>query len=205
MEDPKEIVKKGYDELSARYRERFKASHENEYIRWVAEFKSLLPNHGTILELGCGDGVPVARELTRQFQYTGVDLSPVQIENARKNVTETWFIVADMTQLQYTENSYDGIIALYSIIHVPLEQQRQLLKSIYHWLKTPGYFLCTLGINEGTDTEENWIAEGTTMYWSNNSLSQYLEWLESIGFSIITNQYVSETETTGHALLLLKK
>jgi 2-polyprenyl-3-methyl-5-hydroxy-6-metoxy-1,4-benzoquinol methylase len=49
-----------------------------------------------VLDLGCGAGVPVAREMiARGFKVTGVDISAQQIEQARRNVPEAQFIEGD--------------------------------------------------------------------------------------------------------------
>jgi len=205
MEHVKEIVRKGYDALSTQYRAQFKSSHENDYPRWTDAFKALLPAHGAVLELGCGDGIPVAQLLAADYSYTGIDLSPVQATNARKHVPHATFIVSDMASLQYPSGSFDGIIALYSIIHVPLNEQEQLFRSIFRWLKPGGCFLCTVGVEAWTGTEENWITRGTTMYWSHAAVEQYLTWAEAIGFTLIKKEHMAENETATHALLLLQK
>ena len=54
-----------------------------------------------MLDLGCGNGVPVARELSARFAVTGVDLSPVQVERARALVPGARFVCADMTAVEF--------------------------------------------------------------------------------------------------------
>ncbi|MCX5096466.1 class I SAM-dependent methyltransferase [Streptomyces sp. NBC_00365] len=57
---------------------------------------------GTVLDLGCGSGVPVARALaTAGHRVTGVDISEVQIRRAREFVPQAEFIRADATDLDF--------------------------------------------------------------------------------------------------------
>jgi hypothetical protein len=56
-----DIVRRGYDALSYRYRGDSEAPEQ--YASWLAQLRERVPAGGAILDLGCGCGVPVAREL----------------------------------------------------------------------------------------------------------------------------------------------
>lgn len=202
MKTPKETVTEGYNRLSTHYRKHFELTHP--YKHWIQDLTLQIKEEGNILELGCGDGLPVAQLLSTQYNYVGVDISDVQIANAKKNVLNGTFLVADMTELDFSQNSFDGIIALYSIIHVPIDEQEKLLRNIYAWLLPNGCFLCTVGFKSWTGTETNWILPDTTMYWSHADSGQYTEWFDSIGFVILQKEFIAEG-TQGHTLFLLKK
>src|SRR5437868_3342867 len=48
---------------------------------WLDRFTALLPPGGTMLDIGCGCGEPIARHLIeQQFAVTGVDSAPAMIE-----------------------------------------------------------------------------------------------------------------------------
>lgn len=65
--------------------------------KWLDRFTSLLPPNPSVLDLGCGSGVPIGRHLVdRGVSLTGVDASPELISIARKHVREADWIVADM-------------------------------------------------------------------------------------------------------------
>jgi hypothetical protein len=57
--DPTELVQRGYDSLSHRYR----GDHEipAEYAPWLTDLQRRLPANANVLDLGCGCGIPVAK------------------------------------------------------------------------------------------------------------------------------------------------
>jgi SAM-dependent methyltransferase len=204
LESPKHIVQTGYDRLGSRYRVHFEQANPKRYTDWLNTFAQLLPADAKVLELGCADGIPTARYLSERFEYLGIDISPVQVEQARTNVPLARFQVGDMAALTFPDSSFDGIIALYSIIHIPLSEQPDLFRAIYNWLMPAGYLLCVVGAGEWTGTESDWIQAGTRMYWSHADATTYQAWFTKIGFAVINNFFVAEGDS-GHTFFLLKK
>ncbi len=203
MEDPKRIVQQGYDQLGSRYRAYYETANPTRYNDWLTAFVQLLPVDANVLELGCADGIPTARFLSQYVSYFGVDISPVQIEQARANVPQAHFEVADMAILAFPDPSFDGVIALYSVIHLPLAEQLILFKSVYQWLRPDGYFLCIAGAEEWTGTDSDWNELGTSMYWSHTDAATYQSWFIEIGFAIIEQHFVAEGNK-GHTYFLLR-
>ena len=82
--NPKAIVRAGYDRVSQAYRgDSIDPSDPalGQYAGWLGELAALISPSAPVLDLGCGNGVPVARLLAEAgFAVTGADLSPVQIE-----------------------------------------------------------------------------------------------------------------------------
>jgi SAM-dependent methyltransferase len=207
--DPKEIVREGYNKISYAYRGDEEDAHCKPYHDWLDELLSIdslqqaqqLPR---ALDLGCGNGIPVARRLAGMFSVTGVDFSPVQVARARKNVPGAVFLCEDMARLEFPSGHFALITAFYSIIHLPLEEQPALLQRIYAWLSPGGYFMATLGSEPWTGTEENWLNAGSTMFWSHTGEKEYLAWLENAGFSIRLKRFIPEGNG-GHLLVLSEK
>jgi 2-polyprenyl-3-methyl-5-hydroxy-6-metoxy-1,4-benzoquinol methylase len=78
-DDQKQLVALGYDCIADTYLERFGRSSVR--TAKLAELIEQLPADASVLDLGCGAGIPVARELVRLgFDVTGVDASEGQIE-----------------------------------------------------------------------------------------------------------------------------
>ena len=69
--DPKEIVRRGYDQISYDYRGD-SISRDRGYFAWLDALTPLLQPGDTVLDLGCGCGIPVAQELAqRSFVAAG--------------------------------------------------------------------------------------------------------------------------------------
>lgn len=80
--DPMELVRRGYNRVAERYDEAFPPAEK--YERLITDLLARLPTGSTVLDLGCGSGVPVARALVEAgHQVLGVDFSEIQIARAR--------------------------------------------------------------------------------------------------------------------------
>jgi ubiquinone/menaquinone biosynthesis C-methylase UbiE len=141
----KQIVASAYDRIAHRYLGWASAINDKPRQRMVARFTKSLPPGSRVLELGCGAGVPSTRDLARQFDVVGVDISAVQVELARQNVPEAEFIQGDFTKLRFQPASFDGVVALYAISHVPRRHHGRLFADVLGWLTPGGLFLATLG------------------------------------------------------------
>jgi SAM-dependent methyltransferase len=142
--DPVEMVQRGYDHLSHRYRG--DEDTPAEYTPWLTELQRRLPAGADVLDLGCGCGIPVAKTLADHgHRVTGVDLSEVQIDRARQLVPRATFLRADATRIAFADGAFDVVVCLYTLIHMPLDTQPQLLNRIAAWLRPGGVLLATTG------------------------------------------------------------
>ena len=143
-----------------------------------------LPQGANVLDLGCGAGVPATRLLAERFVVTGVDVSSRQLDLARQHVPTATFVKADMPELDFPQESFDAIVAFYSIIHVPRERHPALVGNIHRWLKPGGPFLATWANVEWEGKEENWNGWGTGMWWSHYDAETSIGMLRDAGFVI---------------------
>lgn len=193
-----ELVRSGYDELSLRYRA--DDAGAGAYGPWLDRLRASLPEAARVLDAGCGCGVPVARDLAAAgYRVTGVDVSEVQIERARRLVPQAEFLRADLTEVDFAPGSFDAVVALYSIIHVPLDAQPQLLASFARWLVPGATLLITTGSQPWTGTQAGWLGGSATMWWSQAGTSTYRDWLGAAGFRIASESFVPEGDS-GHSL-----
>jgi ubiquinone/menaquinone biosynthesis C-methylase UbiE len=128
-DDPKSIVGTGHDLIAEGYLERYGCSQVRD--QWLGKLITLLPTKSRVLDLGCGSGVPVARELVRRgHDAVGTDGSARQLSLARLNVSNAHFIHADMTRVEIAPSSFDAVAAFYSITHVSRDEHGYLLRRI---------------------------------------------------------------------------
>jgi len=182
-----------------------RTGHRNrEYRDWLRPLtKSLLPG-ASVLDLGCGNGDPTDRILSRRYRVTGVDLSDVQIQRARRLVPNAYFFRADMTAVRFPPSSFDAVVSLYSMIHVPVRKHRPFIRRVYRWLRPGGHLLAIVGATPWTGKEQSWLGVEVEMYWSHAGASTYRKWLKEAGFRILTERFVPEG-ASGHELFHVVK
>lgn len=204
----KKLVRHGWDLASTFYRDDGTAAdvfgHDSAvYREWLRPVMEGLPPGASVLDLGCGIGVPATALLATRFEVTGVDLSEVQVERAKRRVPRATFVRADMTRVDFPAGAFRAVVCLYALIHVPLPQQRPLLARIRRWLTRPGWLVVVTGHEANEGTEENWLGSGATMYWSHADASTYRAWFEELGFEVIDQTFVPEG-ASGHELFRLR-
>lgn len=188
MAEPNDIVRDGYDRLVDAY---LQNRGEYDTSGWLERFASRIKPGGRILDLGCGAGVPIAKALAgKGFQVTGLDISPGQVARARELVPSGTFEVIDMTRADFPSDSFDGVCALYSIIHVPRDRHAGLYESIRRWLKPDGVALLVLGAQEWEGEEE--YLEGVPMVWSHFGIEENRRLLNGAGLAVIEEGIVPD-------------
>jgi cyclopropane fatty-acyl-phospholipid synthase-like methyltransferase len=203
----REIVRHGYDAVSLTYRtdDGRPASDSEEdttrYAGWAAELARLLPDGARVADLGCGAGVPGTRALTDHgLRVVGVDFSPVQLRRARRLVPAASLVRADIAGLYLRPASLDAVVSFYTLIHVPLDDQRALFPRVRTWLRTGGYLLAIVGAERWTGTERYL---GADMFWDHADTGTYLRWLRDAGLMPVWHRYVPEGDA-GHTLVLAR-
>jgi 2-polyprenyl-3-methyl-5-hydroxy-6-metoxy-1,4-benzoquinol methylase len=202
-DDESILVRRGYNASSYRYRG--DNTEEGDYAPWLAELRARLPSRGSVLDLGCGCGVPVARSLAAaRYQVTGVDISDVQIERARRLVPAGTFIRADATAIEFRPRSFDAVVCLYALIHMPLAAQPGLLQRAAGWLRPAGWLLAVTGHDAWTGIDDNWLGGGAPMWFSQANVGTYRSWLKQAGLEVTAQEFVPEGDG-GHALFWARR
>ena len=202
----KELVRIGYNQCAAAYHLARGAEVPSELDVLV----NRLVNGASVLDIGCGAGVPVARTLAERFSVTGVDISDSMIELARSNVPAAKFIRADIMSVAFAPSTFDAATAFYSIFHLPRSEHQALFRRIYYWLKPGGYLLCLLP----RYNEEAYLDEffGSTMFWSSYPVEYYTHTLDRIGFDLLEESVTGSgfdesvgAEPESHPLVFARK
>jgi SAM-dependent methyltransferase len=203
MPDTKGTVRRGYNLISRLYRDDLgRGPDAKDMTRWLSWLEGRIGGRGRVLELGCGMGVPAVRRLSRKFDYLGIDISDVQVQRARSLVPGVRFRRADMARLRFGPSAFDAVVSFYAIIHLPLGEQRPLLKRVFKWLRPGGVFAAILGHGRWTGRERDW--HGAEMFFSHQDHRTYRAWLEGMGFEVERRNLVREGRG-GHHLFLCRK
>src|SRR5581483_5408546 len=99
---------------------------------WHERFVACLPQGATVLDLGCGSGMPVAHNLVqRRLRVTGVDASPTMIALCRMRMPEQQWIVSDMRGLALGRR-FAGILGWDSFFFLRHDDQRRMFEVFAH-------------------------------------------------------------------------
>jgi SAM-dependent methyltransferase len=108
---------------------------------------SLLPDDkdSYILDVGCGMGLLLCA--LKKFGYkksVGIDVSKEQIAYCKKHDVNAVLVDDTITFLVDHKDSFDCIIALDLIEHIPTNAQLEFMCRLFESLKSSGMFLCTV-------------------------------------------------------------
>ena len=161
-------------------------------VAWLDGFSALLPPGGSVLDLGCGSGVPVARDLARRgLSVTGVDSAPEMIAMFRANLPTQRAHVADMRVLALDQR-FSGVVAWDSFFHLTPDDQRAMFP-IFAMHGEPGAaLLFTSGPQHG---EVLGVLEGDSLYHASLSPEEYRLLLRQTGFEV--RWHLSEDPSSG--------
>ena len=99
--------------------------------RWRSELSDRVASRLRVLEFACGSANDyrafVAYGLARHLDYTGVDLTPKNIENALRRFPDARFQVGDILNLPNADASFDYVIAADIFEHLAPEQMERAL------------------------------------------------------------------------------
>ncbi len=181
---PSQIVAQGYDQIAERYVEWSLRLGTEQRDRYLEVLLQQLPLGACVLELGCGTGTLTTVRLAERFAVTGVDISPRSVALATRNVPRATFVHADMTDLDFPSNSFDGITAFYAITHVPREEHSLLLRKVGRWLRPGGLLVATMGATASPGSvEDDWL--GVPMYFSQHDAETNKRLVQGAGLRLL--------------------
>lgn len=126
-----------FDALGADYERAFadSSAHRASLTRLVDQ----LAPHSRVLDVGSGTGRPTARTLADAgHQVLGVDVSPVMVGLASRQVPEASFRCADIRELPLAEESFDAVCVYFSLLQMSREDQTALVHRLAGALRHGG-------------------------------------------------------------------
>ena len=186
--DKRNSVKKDYDLIADQYYEEFGTVLED--IDLIKKFESYLEKDSLIIDLGGGTG-----KLTKYFNEKGYkaicyDFSENMKKYAEKTYPNIQFILDDIVNIKnhFNEKTIDGIIAMYSLFHIPKENINQLFENINSVLKDKGLFCFSLQLGNGeVFVDEPYLKENgkNVLYMNYLTKNEIYKLLKESNFDII--------------------
>lgn len=101
-----------------------------------------------ILDLGCGNGRLVKLFEDLRINYTGIDISPNLLDQAKQDFGENdrqKFVVGGALNLPFADNSFDKVYSIAFFHHIPSKKMRiQVMDEIKRVLRPDGLLLLTV-------------------------------------------------------------
>ncbi|MFL5493630.1 MAG: class I SAM-dependent DNA methyltransferase [Gemmatimonadales bacterium] len=165
---------------------------------WLDRFLSHVPPSGTVLDIGCGMGEPIARYcLESGARVVGIDSSLSMIQMCRTRFPHAEWLVADMRELAL-DRRFDGILAWDSFFHLSPNDQRGMFARFASHARRGAPLLMTSGTSEG-EAIGSWCGE--PLYHGSLDTSEYEHLLAANGFSV--ERYVpNDPECWDHTVWL---
>ncbi|MFN0302931.1 MAG: class I SAM-dependent methyltransferase [Burkholderiales bacterium] len=163
-------------------------------VEYLAALLEPLSAPGTILDLGCGTGHPIATHLAGHgHRIVGVDGSSAMLALARERLPEHRWIHAYMEAVQFDE-VFDAVVCWDSLFHVPRLQSATVIQNIHHWLKPAGRVMVSSGgIVDGQDGFTDTMF-GHEFYYDSLPPEDVARLMEEIGFDLVVSEMCDQPD-----------
>jgi SAM-dependent methyltransferase len=142
-----------YDAIAEEYARRFPdgLGHRPLDRALLCGFAELVKGRGSepVADVGSGPGYVTARLHDLGVPVFGVDVSPRMVALARRAHPHVRFHVGSMESLDLPDRTLGGLLALYSVIHVPDGQLPAVLAEFRRVLVPGGYLLLAFQTGDG--------------------------------------------------------
>ncbi len=154
--------------------------------RWQAFLKQKEIGAIRLLELGCGSANDYrmwhACGLSRFLDYTGMDVSPVNIANARKRFPGIRFEVGDACAIDAPDQAFDVTTAFDLYEHLSPSSMAEAIKETLRVTRDE----CWLAFFNAHEAPEHQIEERGEYHWNKLSLPLIVESITGAGFDAVT-------------------
>jgi len=182
-----EELQSSYDRVAENYAKQFrdemdKKPFDRKMLDWLAEKAGGL---GIICDMGCGPG-QVAHYLHSQgVKVCGVDLSPSMVQQAQNLNPDIPFQQGDMLTLaDVADNSYGGIAAFYSIVHLPRQKVVRASRELKRVLRPKGVLLLAFHIGKETKHLGEFLDKEVSLDFFFFETEEVKDYLRTAGFEL---------------------
>jgi len=110
----------------------------------LRDWSRRVPRGASILDIGCGSGVPVSQVLIDEgFEVAGIDASANMIEAIRELFPNSLAKCEAVEDSDFFDRTFEGIVCVGLMFLLPAETQRILIAKVSHALRNGGQFLFT--------------------------------------------------------------
>lgn len=161
---------------------------------------------GRVADVGCGTGRITAHLRRLGLDIFGIDLSPGMIEVARRDNPGLRFELGSMTDLAVDDASVTGLIAWYSLIHVPDDEIGSVLAHFRRVLRDGGPLLLGFHLGDGTKLKtEGYGGHPMKVHVHRRQHGRLIAWLDDAGFTVEWHRTVTSAESRLGGMILARR
>jgi SAM-dependent methyltransferase len=154
-----------YERIAPAYRERNASVEPVESL--LERFREALPSPEAsssdgprVLDAGCGHGRDAAWLAARGCRVVGLDVAAAQLANARTRAPAAALVRGDLRRLPLADGTFDGALAMASLLHLPRESLPGALADLRRVLRPGGVLGVSVRRRLGGGDEDGGGADG---------------------------------------------
>jgi SAM-dependent methyltransferase len=160
---------------------------------------------GPVADVGCGPGYVTGYLHDAGVDVFGIDLSPEMIAIARRDYPTLRFEVGTMTDLDLAADSVAGIVAFWSVIHVPDHAIPGVCEEFRRVLRPRGLLLVGFPVGDETrHTSEGYTGRPINVDSHHRQPSKVMGWLRDAGFTIEAELVIGPEEDVPGAVIFAR-
>jgi SAM-dependent methyltransferase len=175
-----------YDTVATSYADVVRdALARQSYLRGALAMFADLVDGGPVVDVGCGPGHVTAHLNGLGVDAFGVDLSPGMVEVARRDHPGLRFEVGSMTDLDLPAGSVAGLLAWWSLIHVPDEVVPTVFEHFRRVVRPAGPVLLGFHVGDGSTCKtEGYGGHPMNVHVHRRQPDRVAGWLRDAGFTV---------------------
>jgi SAM-dependent methyltransferase len=151
----------------------------------VTNLAASLPRAARVLDIGCGNGIPITRTLLDAGHHVvGLDSSVEMLARFRTNLPHTPVIRGRVQACAFADQTFDAAVAWGVMFHIDQTEQIKAIASVSRVLRIGAPFLFTAGDVEGPDPVEGTM-DGVLFRYFSFSVENYRRVLGEHGFTLV--------------------
>ncbi|WP_214110761.1 class I SAM-dependent DNA methyltransferase [Acrocarpospora catenulata] len=195
-EEYRALQAEAFNRIGSRYDDAF--PHKEGQIaagEWL--IKQLQPG-ARVLDVGCGTGSPTAQQFAEAgCEVVGLDISPVMLDLARKNVPEGTFLLRDVTDLDDSLGRFDAVVAFFVLLMLPRAEIVTALKKIHDVLNPGGVLALSMVEIDLDDVPFQFL--GAPVRVTGYLRDELRQVIEEAGFTVVLETDISYAPATTQA------
>lgn len=199
-----------YDTVALSYADQVRDALDSApYLRAaLALFAELASESGAgpVADVGCGPGHVTAHLSGLGLDMFGIDLSPAMVDVARREHPTLRFEVGSMTDLNLADASLAGLLAFWSLIHIPDRELKGVFEHFHRVLRPRAPLLVGFHVGDAATLKTNGYGGHPMNVWVHRRRPEQLTHsLRDAGFAVEAHLLLTPAESPPGAILVARR